>query len=158
MSLSSPATHAALASYLQALQELHRRHQAEYELREAHPEIHAAVDHVDQHLQSMHLLEHPAQIDLVAQTNRVAHNDLRAQVKQMCKHRSVRRHLEATQEIDEAFLQRLFHKYHLDHAWLQELWREMDESVRRVVAYLHELLSNLDLSYQLRSLATIYAK
>ena len=158
MSLSPSETHAVLVNYLQALQELHRRHQADYELREAHPDIHRAVDHVDRELQGMHLLETPAQVELMAQTARTPHNDLRAQVKQMCKHKSVRRHLAATQEIDSAHVQRLFHKYHLDHAWLQQLWREMDESLQRVIAYLHELLTTLDLSYQLRSLATIYAK
>lgn len=154
MSLS---TSLVLTDYLCALQELHLRHQSQYELQEANPNIHVGVDYLDRELSRLHQVSLPLQIKTFS-TPLESQEALRARIHALCSHKSVRRHLPPAPTSTPDVLTHLFHKYRLNQEWLVHLRLETKQHWRQTERYLHELLLTLDLAYQLRSLAAIYAK
>jgi predicted nucleotide-binding protein len=147
-----------LEEYLASLQEIHRIHQRSYQEKDAHPQIHQQVDKLDNHLENIHELMNIKDLKTQIKNYEPKHNLLRSAIKKSCKHRSVQVHLESAKTIEEKNIQQLFYKYHLNLQWLQEIKTITSSIYQKIVEYLHEVLLTLDLSYQLRSLATIYAK
>jgi hypothetical protein len=143
--------------YLEAIQLLHYAHKREYDTETLHPEIHSAINEMDLFLlNSFDAHTKSPLLQVATEYPYGTHSNLRTQVKEHCKHKSVQDYVPSSVEIDKALITRLFYKYHLNQSWLSEFWNERRQDIQVILQYLHELLVILDLSFQLRGIAKVY--